>query len=974
MIDKTSKLFRLLLLCLLMSTFSVAHAKEVYGFMTGNGSDGEVPIGMYKFDTDALQPQLLSSLMYSFWGGAYVGDKYLMILSDDATGYLTEGLCAYDLESNALQLRYAQQPYQCSDLTYDYSTATLYGVMVKNTGEEVTPRLIKIDTQTGSYTKVATLDKKIVAIASTYFGDLYAMSAEGSLYEMNKSTGELTLLGSTGLKTSTSEAQSMEFDRATGELYWAGLDENNYTFFCQIDPTNGAIIKRNQLDNNSLIVGLHIPFVVAEAAAPAKPQNLQATMGDQGTTLTWTNPTTTYDGQSLQAITKVEVWRNNTLIKTFDQAEVGQAMTYTDADADVNGHVRYIVYAYNETGKGEGASVKVMLGEDVPNVVTALTAQKQGDNVLLTWSAPTNGKNGGNITPDHLTYNVTRQPDGKVFADLKTTQFTDDLSSQQACYYTWQVTCKNDVGESDAVQTSPLVAGQSIVPPYTLDFEGTLWRNQWLVVDHNADGNTWSTQGDFFVYNTSYTNAADDSLVSVPFHLQANTPYIIRYDILAPNFFSAEHFRLSLKGNTGEQVLEDLDQFTTSDYSTPESRNVPFEVTEEGDYQLCMAALSDAGQFMIKISAFSVEAELETDLAVTDLTTEGQLRQGEAATFKVNVKNVGSEAASSYLVKLLDANNQVLASKTVDETLDNNSSKVVTLSYTPSTLGLLTLKATVSATDDNNAVNDTVTSQFNVLGADESIVEMGGTDYYTDFPFWFSGYQYNYAQALYLKDEVGGEAGEILQLQYDYVNNGKALTDKAIKIYMANTDQRDVTSGWIAQDDMTLVLDTAVTFLAGEHTLTLPLHTPFVYTGSNLCIMTQKIDNEQTDDVYFFATATDDPRTALYNGDEAEVVLSSVMASARLNQVRLIKNTHVPASIHHAVGAANGLKLLVAPTRVSVEGETAVRFTLTDLCGKTIQRLPHAHSISLEGLAPGLYLVTATLKGEQTVVKVVVRP
>ncbi len=800
------------------------------------------------------------------------------------------------------------------------------------------------------------------------------MSAEGSLYEMNKTTGELTLLGSTGLKASTSEAQSMEFDRATGELYWAGLDTNNYTFFCQINPTNGAIIKQSQLDNNSLIVGLHIPFVVAEAAAPAKPQALQATAGDQGTTLTWTNPTTTYDGQALQAITKVEVWRNNTLIKTFDQAQVGEAMTYTDTDASTNGNVRYIVYAYNETGKGEGASVKVMLGEDIPSVVTALTAQKQGDNVLLSWSAPTNGKNGGNITPDHLTYNVTRQPDGKVFSDLTETQLTDDMSSQSACYYTWQVTCKNEVGESDAVQTSPLVAGQSLVPPYTINFDGDLWRSQWLVVDHNGDGNTWSTQGDFFVYNTSYTNAADDSLVSVPFHLEANTPYIIRYDILAPNFFSAEHFRLSLKGNAGEQVLEDLDQFTTSDYSTPESRNVPFEVTEDGDYQLCMAALSDAGQFMIKISAFSLEAELETDLAATDLTTDGQLHQGEAATFKVNVKNVGSQAASSYLVQLTDADNQVLASTTVDETLDNNASKVVELTYAPSTTGLLTLKAIVSAADDNHAANDTVTSQFNVFGADESIVEMGGKDYYTDFPFWFSGYQYNYAQALYLKDEVGGEPGEILQLQYDYDNYGKDMTDKAIKVYMANTDQRDVTTGWIAQDDMTLVLDTVVSFVAGEHTLTLPLHTPFVYTGSNLCIMTQKIDNEQTDDVYFYATATDDPRTAFYNGDEAEVVLSSVLASSRLNQVRLIKNTHVPASVDHIAGAANSLKLLVEPTRVSVEGDGIAHFTLTDLCGKTIQCLSQAHSLSLEGLTPGLYLVKATRLGQQSVVKVVVRP
>lgn len=974
MIDKTSKLLKSLLLSLLLITSLSAHAKVVYGFMTGNSSDGEVPIGMYQFDTDALQPQLLTSLMYSFWGGAYVGDQYLMILSDDATGYITEGLCAYDLESKELTLRYAQQPYQCSDLAYDYSTSTLYGVMVKSGGEEVTPRLIQIDTKTGSYTKVANLDKKIVALACTYYGDLYAMSDEGSLYEMNQATGELTLIGSTGLKGSTSEAQSMEFDRATGELYWAGLDSEDNTFFCQLDPATGSILHRSQLANNSLIVGLHIPFVVAADDAPAKPQDLQATTEDAGTTLSWTNPTTTYAGESLEAITKVEVWRNNTLIKTFDAAQAGEKMTYTDTDAAANGHVRYIVYAYNEAGKGEGASVKVMSGEDIPNVVTNLTATKQGDQVALSWTAPTNGKNGGNIKPDGLTYTVTRQPDGKVFNDLTETHFTDDLSSAPACYYSWQVTCKNSVGESDAVQTSQMAAGQSLVPPYTIDFDGTLWRNQWLVIDHNHDGYTWTTNGDAFIYNASFTSAADDSLVSVPFHLQANKHYIIRYDILAPNIYTAEHFRLSIKHNGEERVLEDLDQFTTSDFSTPESRSVSFNVTEEGDYQLCMTALSAADQFMIKISAFSLEEEQETDLTVTDLTTEAQLHQGEAATFAVNVKNVGSKAASSYTVTLTDAALNVLATKTVEESLESNASQTVNLSYAPTAKGTLTLKAIVSASDDQNAANDTVTRQLTVLGADENFVEMGGKDYYTDFPFWFNGYQYNYAEAIYQKEEIGGEVGEIVQLEYDYVNEGNDLTAKPIKVYMANTAQNSVTDGWIAEDEMTLVVDTLVDFASGEHTLTLPLKAPFGYTGSNLCIMTWKNDNEQTEKVYFYAAATDEPRTAVYYDDQADVVLSGVKAATRINQVRLVKNNHVPAAIHHTSGVANDLKLLVEPTCVSVDGASAACLTLTNLCGKTIATLPHAHSISLEGLAPGLYLVKATLKGQQAVVKVVVRP
>lgn len=970
MIDKTSKTLKSLLLWLMVAAILPVKAKDVYGFMTGNGSDGEVPIGMYKFDSDQLKPQLLTSLMYQFWGGAYVGDKYLMILSDDATGYLTEGLCAYDLDSRQLKLRYAQQPYQCSDLTYDYSTATLYGVMTKSSGEEVAPRLIKIDPRDGSYTKVASLDKKITAIACTYFGDLYAMGDEGTLYEMDKESGELTAVGNTGLKAKTSEAQSMEFDRATGELYWTGLDGNDFTFFCQLDPATGAVVQRKQIDGNALIVGLHIPFTVAPADAPARPQDLKASTGDKGVTLTWTNPSTTYGGATLEDIAYIEVWKNGHLLQTLDMATAGKKMTFTDPSADSNGKVRYIVYAYNEAGRGEGASVKTVTGEDIPGTVTQLTAEKDGENVKLSWTAPTAGKNGGNIRPDQLTYNVTRLPDGMTVKGLKDTCFTDRVNSP-ACYYTWQVSCQNAAGEGNAEQTQPLIAGRSINPPYTLDFSGQLWRSQWRIVDHNGDGNTWTT-GNNFTYNASYTQAADDSLVSVPFRLKSGVHYVVRYDILAPNVYSAEHFRLSLKGNGEERILEDLDGFTTPDFSNPESRSVSFEVPQDGDYQFCMAALSDAAQFMIQISAFSVKEEFETDLAAVEMRTDGQLNQGRKATFKVTVNNVGLKDVSSYTVQLLDRNNQVVAAKEVTTPLTYRNTAYTDLDYTPTAQGLLTLRAVVKADCDGNAANDTTgVCQYTVLGPDETIIEMGGKDYYTDFPFWFSGYPYNYAQAIYWSDEIGGEAGDILQLQYDYANNGKDMTDKPIKVYMANTDNDDMTCGWISEQEMTLVADTVVSFLSGEHTLRIPLHTPFAYTGSNLCIMTQKMDSEASDDIYFYATATDEPRTALYNGDEAEVDLNHVKAAARLNQVRIIKTDRSAAAIHQP--ETGRLRLLTGTNSISIDGQQAARITVTDLCGKTVARWAHTRRADLSLLAPGVYIVKAEAGGQQAVVKVCIK-
>ena len=416
---------RSVLFFLMLTTFVPSVAKDVYGFMTGNGSDGDVPIGMYKYDTAGGAPELLTSLTYQFWGGTFADGKYMMILSDDASGYLTEGLCTYDLNTKEIKLRYSQQPYQCSDLTYDYSTSSLYGVMIKSGGEDVTPRLIKINTTDGSYTKVANLSEKIVALACTYYGDLYALDGKSNLYDLDKVTGDLTLIGNTGVKCTTSEAQSMEFDRATGELYWSGLDENSFTFFNKINPQTAEVVSQSKVANNSLIVGLYIPFAIAESKAPAKPLNLVASAGDNGVTLTWTNPSTLFDGETADAaLTKVEVWRNGELIHTIDNPVAGGNESFVDEAKDLDGKVRYIVYAYNEVGRGEGASVKLLAGDDIPSVVENLTCTKNGADVLLTWTAPTTGKNGGSVNPEKFTYTITRQPDGKVFENVKDTTNT----------------------------------------------------------------------------------------------------------------------------------------------------------------------------------------------------------------------------------------------------------------------------------------------------------------------------------------------------------------------------------------------------------------------------------------------------------------------------------------------------------------------------------------------------------------------
>lgn len=961
--------------CLALMCTLHAGAKDVYGFMTGNSSDGEIPIGMYKMDTATMKSELLTSLMYQFWGGAYAGDKYMLILSDDAQGYLTEGLCKYDIDTKNLTLRYAQQPYQCADLTYDYSTATLYGIMNKSMGEDITPRLITINTTDGSYAKVAELKNKLTAVACTYFGDMYAMGADGTLYTLDKANGDLAAVGNTGIKAKTSEAQSMEFDRSTGELYWTGLDENDYTFFCRINPATGEVLEHKKPVNNALIAGLYIPFTVAESGAPAKPQNLTASIGDDGkVSLTWTNPATTYGGEALAGqLDKVEIWRGGTLVATLNGTNAGEEQHYTDDLGSTNsGKTRYVVYAYNSVGRGEGASTLVMAGEDAPAAVANLTAENGADGVRLTWTAPTTGKNGGSIKPENLSYTITRQPDGKELGTVTETSFTDNTIAATA-YYTWSVVCKNATGESDAATTAATEAGTAVEPPYKADFETTLGKAQWLVQDNNADGSTWTAGMDGFTYNASFTNKADDNLLSVGMHLQKGMQYTVSYDIYAPSIGTTEHFRLSLLGNGGEQVIEDLDNFATEGFSDPETRTATFSVEADGDYHFCLSALSDADMFLIGIKAFSVLKENTSALQIKGVKTDADfdiMKAGESTALTVTTKNTGSTTIEKYALTLADKQGNVVETRTVEKALEPGAEDEQTINFTPTHKGDTTLVATVKTVDGDNSGEDSLELTYRAIASNETLHEMGGKDCSTDFPFWFGGYAYSYAQAIYTAEEVGKKPGKIVDMEYDYSNVGDALEGKHLKVYLLNTTSSDITKGWIDEEDMTLVVDTTLTLAHGDHTLLLHLKEPFAYTGNNLCVMTQNINGGLSESIAFYAQKTLLARTAIYNGDEPEVDFSKVQGAARLNYVRLTMSPDKETAVG---GIADNGGLGIATMGNVIATSKAADITVTDISGKTVACKHNATMLDMGGKAAGIYIVKADANGVKAVKKVVVR-
>jgi hypothetical protein len=147
-----------------------------------------------------------------------------------------------------------------NDMTYDYSTKTMYALTVELNTEIST--LNTVDLETGALTPVASLPSSayLFTLAADLNGQLYGVEYSGYMVTVDKTTGAQTPVGNTEIQPDY--LQSMTFDHNTGRLFWAmhddlydGLDYRGR--LVELDPETGAVTDLGRIGNNAEIVGLY---------------------------------------------------------------------------------------------------------------------------------------------------------------------------------------------------------------------------------------------------------------------------------------------------------------------------------------------------------------------------------------------------------------------------------------------------------------------------------------------------------------------------------------------------------------------------------------------------------------------------------------------------------------------------------------------------------------------------------------------
>lgn len=645
-------------------------SKTSYAWLTRD--KGATPKGIVSFDLS--KPQTLAS-MYELadkaYAGAYGIDKYYFYrYRDDAENQtmLPLAFSSVDLETGAVTdiADWSTVSFICNDMTYDYSSGSIYAMCRAIYTDDILnfdieySKLIKIDPKTGVYTDVKDFltdysgftNPTYLTLAADMEGNLYSINVAGQLVKFDKNNDYAEkIVGFTGFTPGT-YLQCMEFDHSTDRLYWAADYKNRVSNFCLVDTQTGEATEIGNLGNDSRLAGLYIPFDMPAAGAPAGASSLAVSPAAEGAlsaSLSWTNPTKTFDNKALSSLSSVKVLRAGKLVKEFTDAEPGQKMTYTDNEVPASGMYEYSIVATNAEGDGKAAVKEQWVGRDVPSAVTKLGIESLADgSARLTWTAPAVGAHKGWLDTSSLKYRVTRYPDGVVVADgLTANEFTDNTVTQLAEYY-YTVQSQNAEGDGYEARSASIFVGKTAELPYSCAFDSKGEFASWYVVDNNNDGSTWEykkltingVDKGYAMYTYNNKNDGDDYLISPDFNLKKGHTYTLTFGYKAGNTTYKETFDVRI----GQGRSAEAQQTVIKDYSVQSgdlasaSLQLP-EIAEDGVYNISFHATSPKGALKLYVT----DVKLQDNNPVVDPDQPGQPGEKTAPkNLKAKVNDNGS--------------------------------------------------------------------------------------------------------------------------------------------------------------------------------------------------------------------------------------------------------------------------------------------------------------------------------------------
>lgn len=549
--------------------------------------------GIYSFPaTSSLKftPEHLGYLTDANGGGTYANSRYYMYYWFEASGVVFTYFRVFDTDTwEPLFSERTIDNYVGTDLTYDRTTETIYGCYFSFSTNQY--YFGTTNPANGTVNILGTYNEPLFALAADVDGTLYAISSNGNLNRVDKTNGQLTPIGRTGL--TPSYTQSMTFDFKTNRLYWSAVTSSTSGLY-EVDTTTGAATNIAYYDYNEEFAGIYITNPGASSSAPGELTAYSVsyiTDTDTDIAVSFTLPTETFGGSPLTGTLDWTI-RVNDVDIDMGSGKPGEQVSYTVKGTPA-GYAVVTAYASNDAGAGPESRERKWIGRDNPCQVRDLTATVEGNQVKITWEPPTEGVHGGHFDPSSLSYKIVRNPGNyPVCPGTKETSFTDIIDTTILSAYTYDVTPYAGNLSGETASTSKMLLGEAFTPPYKEDFSKYDNFALFTVVDANNDAKTWTWDDGAVRGDYSFLNDMDDWLISPPIKLSETGLYSVC--LAARTFGYTEKFEVCMGTAPTPEAMTSVvipaTAIQTSSYTDYKGDFIP---DQDGTYYIGIHHISD---------------------------------------------------------------------------------------------------------------------------------------------------------------------------------------------------------------------------------------------------------------------------------------------------------------------------------------------------------------------------------------------
>ena len=226
------------------------------------------------------------------------------------------------------------------------------------------------------------------------------------------------------------------------------------------------------------------------------------------------------------------------------------------------------------------------------------------------------------------------------------------------------------------------------------------------------------------------------------------------------------------------------------------------------------------------------------DLACLNISGNNMPNLYTTNNYTITIRNNGSLSQENYMIKLIGEGGIELSS-IMGSPINPSQTMEFSIPWIPMIAGLTYIYGEIVASNDNIVFNNQ-TSHFNVIVLEPNIhgITIGAGNLTEHVPIDFS-YNNSLFEGIYYANELNISSGLITSLIF-YNNFEDCPYNGATKIWLGNTTQSDLSSGWIPSTQLTLVFDGNVNYPAGINTIIIPLQIPYHYNGTNIVMMIQR--------------------------------------------------------------------------------------------------------------------------------------